>query len=98
MNPALPSLTVDDWHRLNRLLERGLEFEGVQRTAWLDALGSEDQHLRAVLVDLLTQSDATGFAGATDPPTAVANVAAQALAAMRREQTGDRIGPWQLDR
>ena len=28
MNPALPSLTVADWHRLNRLLERGLEFEG----------------------------------------------------------------------
>ena len=31
-------------------------------------------------------------------PTAVANMAAQALAAMRREQPGDRIGPWQLER
>ena len=76
----------------------GLEFEGVERTAWLEALGAEDQHLRAVLIDLLTQSEATGFAGATHPPTAVANVAAQALAAMRREQPGDRIGPWQLTR
>ena len=47
------SLTVADWHRLNQLLERGLEFEGAERTAWLDALGDEDQHLRAVLVDLL---------------------------------------------
>ena len=64
------SLTVADWHRLNRLLEQGFEFEGSARTAWLDALGGEDQHLRAVLVDLLTQSDATGFAdGATHPPT-----------------------------
>ena len=70
MNPALPSLTVDDWHRLNRLLATALELEGVERTAWLDALGEEDRHLRAVLVDLLTQSEATGFAGATHPPTA----------------------------
>ena len=92
------SLTVADWHRLNRLLATALEFEGVERTAWLEALGAEDRHLRAVLVDLLSQSDATGFAGATHPPTAVANVAAQALAAMRREQPGDRIGPWQLKR
>ena len=92
------SLTVADWHRLNQLLERGLEFEGAERTAWLEGLGDEDKHLRAVLVDLLTQSDATGFAEATHPPTAVANVAAQALAAMRREQPGDRIGPWQLER
>ena len=75
MNPALPSLTVDDWHRLNRLLATALELEGVERTAWLDALGGEDQHLRAVLVDLLTQSDATGFAGATHPPTTVARLA-----------------------
>ncbi len=28
MNPALPSLTVADWHRLNRLLATALEFEG----------------------------------------------------------------------
>ena len=48
--------------RLNRLLATALEFEGVERTAWLEALGAEDRHLRAVLVDLLTQSDATGFA------------------------------------
>src|SRR5687767_6525128 len=93
------SLTVEDWHRLNRLLEQGLEFEGSARTAWLDALGGEDQHLRAVLVDLLTQSDATGFAdGATHPSTSVARIASHALAAMRREQPGDRIGPWQLTR
>ena len=94
------SLTVADWHRLNRLLEQGLEFEGVvERSAWLDALGAQDQHLRAVLIDLLTQSDATGFATSmTHPPTAMANLAAQALAAMRREQPGDRIGPWQLTR
>ncbi len=33
------SLTVADWHRLNQLLERGLEFEGAERTAWLESLG-----------------------------------------------------------
>ena len=43
------SLTVADWHRLNQLLERGLEFEAAERTAWLEGLGDEDQHLRAVL-------------------------------------------------
>ena len=57
------SLTVDDWHRLNRLLERGLEFEGAERTAWLEALGAEDRHLRAVLVDLLTQSECHRLCG-----------------------------------
>jgi hypothetical protein len=62
------SLTVADWHRLNQLLERGLEFEAAERTAWLEGLGDEDQHLRAVLVDLLTQSEATGFAGAPARP------------------------------
>ena len=91
------ALTVDDWHRLNRLLATALELEGVERTAWLDALGAEDRHLRAVLIDLLTQSEATGFADA-QPPTTVARMAADALAAMRREQAGDRIGPWQLTR
>ena len=98
MNPALPSLTVADWNRLNRLLQTALELEGVARTEWLEALADEDRHLRAVLVDLLTQSEATGFAVTAEPPTAVANMAAQALAAMRREQPGDRIGPWRLTR
>ena len=93
------ALTVADWHRLNRLLATALELEGAERTAWLQSLSADDQHLHAVLRDLLTQSEATGFAdGATHPPTAVANMAAQALAAMRREQPGDRIGPWQLAR
>ena len=32
------SLTVADWHRLNRLLEEGLELEGDARTDWLGGL------------------------------------------------------------
>jgi tRNA A-37 threonylcarbamoyl transferase component Bud32 len=92
------SLTVADWNRLNRLLEQGLELEASTRLDWLDMLDASDQHLRTVLAQLLTQSEATGFTDATNPPTAVANMAAQALAAMRREQPGDRIGPWQLER
>ena len=96
---AAASLTVADWRRLNRLLAAtALELEGAQRTAWLESLGDEDRHLQAVLIHLLSQSESTGFAGATHPPTSVARLASQALATMRREQPGDRIGPWQLTR
>ncbi|MGH6624532.1 MAG: serine/threonine-protein kinase, partial [Burkholderiaceae bacterium] len=51
-----------------------------------------------VLIDLLAQSDGTAFASGIDPPTTVARLASEAMAAMRRESAGDRIGPWQLDR
>ena len=92
------SLTREDWHRLNRLLEQGLELAGDARTDWLGHLPDEDRRLRPMLVELLAQSDATGFATAGEPPTAVAQMASAALAAMRREQAGDRMGPWQLER
>jgi tetratricopeptide (TPR) repeat protein len=92
------SLTVVDWHRLNRLLEEGLELEGVARTDWLGGLPDEVHHLRPMLIDLLSQSDATGFATTGEPPTAVARMATAAISAMRREQAGDRLGPWQLTR
>lgn len=91
-----PSLTVEDWNRLNRLLEQGLELEGETRTAWLESLGEQDRHLRAVLVDLLNRSDTA--ASAIAPPTGVARLASEALAAMRHEQAGDRLGPWRLER
>ena len=55
-------------------------------------------HLRAVLTELLAESEATGFAADAEPPTSVARLAAEALAAMRREHAGDRIGPWRLER
>ena len=50
-----------------------------------------------MLDDLLTQSESTAFANA-EPPTTVAQLAAAALSAMRREAAGDRIGPWRLER
>ena len=91
-------LTAADWHRLNGLLAQALELEGEARTAWIDGLAEPDRHLRGLLTDLLAQSQATGFAEATAPPTTVANLAAAALSAMRREAAGDRIGPWRLER
>ncbi len=51
-----------------------------------------------MLTELLAESEATGFAGDTAPPTTVARLASEALAAMRRERVGDRIGPWRLER
>jgi tetratricopeptide (TPR) repeat protein/tRNA A-37 threonylcarbamoyl transferase component Bud32 len=94
----MPSLTVDDLHRLNRLLAEGMEREGEARAAWLQSLAADDRHLQAVLVDLLNRSEQQTLAGLTHPPTHVARVAADALAAMRREQPGDRLGPWRLER
>ena len=92
------SLTVADWQRLNGLLAIVLDLEVEARTQWLESLGAEDRHLRPVLVDLLAQADMTGFAAETSPPTSVARMASAAISAMRREQAGDRIGPWQLER
>ena len=84
---VLPSLSIDDWHRLNRLLEAALALGSAERAAWLNTLGDDDRHLRAMLDDLLTQSESTAFANA-EPPTTVAQLAAAALSAMRQEQ------PW----
>ncbi len=92
------SLTVEDWRRLNRLLEQALEIDAAERPGWIDALPSESTHLRSLLMELLEQSRGTGFATGIDPHTTVARLASEALAAMRREQPGDRIGPWQLER
>jgi tRNA A-37 threonylcarbamoyl transferase component Bud32 len=94
---VLPSLSVDDWHRLNRLLEAALALGSAERAAWLNTLGDEDRHLRAMLDDLLTQSESATFANA-EPPTTVAQLAAAALSAMRQEAAGDRVGPWRLER
>lgn len=92
------SLTAADWHRLNRLLEQGLELAGDARSDWLGGLPDEDRHLCPTLMELLSHSDATGFATAGTPPTTVARMASAAIAAMRRDAAGDRIGPWQLER
>ena len=96
--PVRPALTVDDWNRLNRLLEHGLALTAVERVVWLKDLPADSEHLRGLLTDLLAESEATGFAADAELPTAVARLAGEALAAMRREREGDRIGPWQLER
>jgi tetratricopeptide (TPR) repeat protein/tRNA A-37 threonylcarbamoyl transferase component Bud32 len=95
---ALPSLTVEDWHRLNRLLEAGLKLEGTSRTAWLDSLEEADRHLRAVLLELLSRGNGADLAGTSETLRPVVDLAAAAMAAMRGEAAGDRIGPWRLER
>ncbi|NWG73516.1 MAG: serine/threonine protein kinase, partial [Rubrivivax sp.] len=98
MNDPGRKLTAAQWHRLNGLLAQALDLEAEARPAWLDTLDETDRDLRPVLAELLAQADATAFAREADPPTAAARVAAAALAAMRREAAGDRVGPWQLER
>ena len=93
---VLPSLSIDDWHRLNRLLEAALALGSAERAAWLDTLGDDDRHLRAMLT-ICSPVRNTTFANA-EPPIAVAQLAAEAMAGMRREVAGDRIGPWRLER
>lgn len=98
MRSARPTLSIEDWNRLNRLLERALELQETERSAWLEALPPEFAHLRSVVLQLVAETAATKSKNYSSPPNAVQQVAADALAAMRRDQPGDRIGPWQLQR
>ncbi|HQR71418.1 MAG TPA: serine/threonine-protein kinase [Burkholderiaceae bacterium] len=91
-------LTAANWHRLNELLASALELDEEQREAWLAALPAEASDLRPLLAELLTQGGATGLGGTSQTLQPVVALAAQAMAGMRREQAGDRIGPWQLER
>ena len=98
MTHPRPALLKADWTRLNKLLEQALAIEPSGRTAWLAALPADTGTLRDLLHDLLAESRPLA-----DPPSdrlgsSVARVAADALAAMRRERPGDRIGPWRLER
>ncbi len=93
-----PALPKEDWLRLNELLGQVLAVEPADRAAWLAALPPETGSLRDLMRELLTEP-----VPADDPPAdplsdSVARVAADALAAMRRERPGDRVGPWRLER
>ncbi len=91
-------LTVEDWHRLNRLLADALDLEEPARTDWLASLPAESRDLKPLLAQLLADAGATRLQGTSETLQPVVELAAAALAAMRREQAGDRIGPWQLER
>lgn len=92
------SLAVEDWHRLNRLLERALEVDAGARTAWFATLPAESSDLRPLLEELLARSALNSLEGTSETLQPVVRMAAEALASMRREQPGDRIGPWRLQR
>ena len=92
------SLAVQDWHRLNRLLERALEVNAGERTAWFATLPAESSDLRPLLEELLARSALNSLEGTSETLQPAVRMAAEALASMRREQPGDRIGPWRLQR
>ncbi len=92
------SLAVQDWHRLNRLLERALEVDVGERTAWFATLPAESSDLRPLLEELLARSALNLLEGTSETLQPVVRMATEALASMRREHPGDRIGPWRLQR
>ena len=89
-------LTAADWHRLNGLLADALELEDEARTAWLEALPAEAKDLKPLLAQLL--AGARDLDGTSQTLQPVVALAAEAMAGMRREAAGDRIGPWRLER
>jgi eukaryotic-like serine/threonine-protein kinase len=89
------ALSREDWQQLNRLLAQALQLDGPARSDWLQRLEPAHAHLRTVLAELLVEADA-GTEDTGRAPTAVAQLASEALAAMRRERAGDRVGPWRL--
>ena len=89
-------LTAANWHRLNALLATALELEPPARTEWLAALPDEASDLRPLLEQLLACEQ--NLEGTSQTLRPVVALAAEAMAGMRREAAGDRIGPWRLER
>jgi tetratricopeptide (TPR) repeat protein/tRNA A-37 threonylcarbamoyl transferase component Bud32 len=98
MTTSRPALPKTDWLRLNGLLEQALAVEPDERAAWLAALPPDAATLRDLLRELLAEAHSPLTAARDRLGSSVARVAADALAAMRRERPGDRIGPWKLER
>jgi len=91
-------LTAENWHRLNALLAEALELEADARDAWLQTLPGDAVELKPLLAQLLAGAGAPRLDGTSETLQPVVALAAAAMATMRREQAGDRIGPWQLER
>ena len=82
------SLAVQDWHRLNRLLERALEVDASARTAWFATLPAESSDLRPLLEELLARSALNSLEGTSETLQPVVRMAAEALAGMRTRAAG----------
>ena len=59
---------------------------------------AESSDLRPLLEELLARSAFNSLEGTSETLQPAVRMAAEALASMRREQPGDRIGPWRLQR
>jgi serine/threonine-protein kinase len=91
----IAQLEPAEWRRLNALLQRALELEAADREAWLDSLPPQDAGLRPLIRTLL--DSAIEEPAIDEKLLAALPIAAAALAGMRQERPGDRIGPWQLE-
>lgn len=89
-------LSIDEWIRLNRLLEQGLDLPEAERPSWTERLTAEPAHVRAMLFELLARNDAGGEDSSAS--AAIAKVASDALSAMHLDRAGHQIGPWRLER
>ena len=98
MNKARPALSVDDWIRLNQLLEQGLDLDESDRIAWFERLTAESTNVRAVLFELIGQASASASAQYSSRLIAIARVASDALAALHPDHPGYLVGPWRLER
>ena len=98
MKRARPAPSVDDWIRLNRLLEQGLDLDESERASWLERLTAEAANVREVLFELIGQASASASAQDSIRPIAIARVAADALAALHPDHPGHQVGPWRLER
>lgn len=98
MTTSRPALPRTEWLRLNELLEQALAVEPAKRAAWLAALPPDTHTLRELLRELLAEPLAEPVGPRDRLGASVAQVAADALSAMRRERPGDLVGPWKLER
>lgn len=80
-------LGVEDWHRLNRLLEQALDLEESDRPAWLERQGHLDPQLMDVLRSLLEQAGHE-----------TSELIESASWTLPEARPGDRIGPYRLVR
>lgn len=82
---TIAELKVNDWHRLNRLLEEALELDPRRRDAWLAEQGELEEDVRSVLRSLLR-----------DAEQETSGLAAHRRWGPEAERPGDMVGPYRL--
>ena len=91
-------LTVEDWHRLNGLLADRARAGGSGAHGVAGGAAGRGARPEAAAGATAGRCGRDGFDGTSQTLRPVVALAAAAMAGMRREAAGDRIGPWQLER